>query len=167
MPSKDCFQVGQKFLKNANYYMALNEDCYIAAFQERVLLGHVEDFEQDMAKFNKKAIVIPNNVYFQFVDCLSKAYKCFQEGNEEPWEYVIYRHSKVHHIVGKYEYFEDTEEMILKIIIKWNFKNDRTFNKMVEEGLKDPIQTDELLDKKWLFLRQGVFLSKSQVDMIF
>ena len=52
MPSKDCFQVGQKFLKNANYYLSLNEDCYIAAYQERVLIGHVEDFDQDMAKFN-------------------------------------------------------------------------------------------------------------------
>ena len=65
MPSKDCFQVGTKLLKHANYYLPLNEDCYIAAYQERVLLGHVEDFEQDMAKFNKKAIVIPSNVYYQ------------------------------------------------------------------------------------------------------
>ena len=65
MPSKDCFQVETKLLKHANYYLPLNEDCYIAAYQERVLLGHVEDFEQDMAKFNKKAIVIPSNVYYQ------------------------------------------------------------------------------------------------------
>ena len=65
MPSKDCFQVGTKLLKHANYYLPLNEDCYIAAYQEQVLLGHVEDFEQDMAKFNKKAIVIPSNVYYQ------------------------------------------------------------------------------------------------------
>ena len=65
MPSKDCFQVGTKLLKHANYYLPLNEDCYIAAYQERVLLVHVEDFEQDMAKFNKKAIVIPSNVYYQ------------------------------------------------------------------------------------------------------
>ena len=65
MPSKDCFRVGTKLLKHANYYLPLNEDCYIAAYQERVLLGHVEDFEQDMAKFNKKAIVIPSNVYYQ------------------------------------------------------------------------------------------------------
>ena len=65
MPLKDCFQVGTKLLKHANYYLPLNEDCYIAAYQERVLLGHVEDFEQDMAKFNKKAIVIPSNVYYQ------------------------------------------------------------------------------------------------------
>ena len=65
MPSKDCFQVGTKLLKHANYYLPLNEDCYIAAYQERVLLGHVEDFEQDMAKFNKKAIVIPSNLYYQ------------------------------------------------------------------------------------------------------
>ena len=65
MPSKDCFQVGTKLLKHANYYLPLNEDCYIAAYQERVLLGHVEDFEQDRAKFNKKAIAIPSNVYYQ------------------------------------------------------------------------------------------------------
>ena len=167
MPSKDCFQVGQKFLKNSNYYLPLNEDCYIAAYQERVILGHVEDFDQDLAKFNKKAIVIPSNVYFEFVDCVRRAYQSFQENNDEPWEKVIYRHSKVHHIVGKYENWDDTEEMILKMIIKWNFKNDRSFNKLVEEGLKDPIDTEKLSDKEWLYLRRGVFLSKAQVDMIF
>ena len=154
-------------MKNSNYVLPLKEDCYIAAYQERVLLGHVEDFDQDMAKFSKKAIVIPSNVYFELVDAIRKAYQCFQENKEEPFEQVIYRHSKVHHIVAKYEYSEDTEEMLLKIIIKWNFKNDRTFNKLVEEGLKDPIQTENLSDKEWLFLRRGVFLSKSQVDMIY
>ena len=56
---------------------------------------------------------------------------------------------------------------MLKIIIKWNFKNDRSFQNLVEQGLKDPIDTEKLLDKEWLFLRRGVFLSKSQVDMIF
>ena len=80
---------------------------------------------QDMAKFNKKAIVIPSNVYFEFVNCISKAYQHFQDGKEEPFEEVIYRHSKVHWIVGKYEMDEDSEEMNLKIIIKWNFAKDR------------------------------------------
>ena len=92
MPSKDCFQVGQKYLKNANYYLPLNQDCYIAAYQERVILGHVEDFDQDLAKFNKKTIAIRSNGYFEFVDCFCHAYQSFQENNEEPWEKVIYRH---------------------------------------------------------------------------
>ena len=58
--------------------------------------------------------------------------------------------------------------MGLKIIIKWNFKNDRTFNKSVEEGLAKPINTDDLPEnsKEWLFLRRGIFLSRSQVDII-
>ena len=125
MPTKECFQVGTKHLKFSNYALSLNEDCYIAAYQERVILGRVEDFDQDMAKFNKKAIVIPSNVYFEFVNCISKAYQHFQDGKEEPFEEVIYRHSKVHWIVGKYEMDEDSEEMNLKIIIKWNFAKDR------------------------------------------
>ena len=119
-----------------------------------------------VAKFNKKAIVIPSNVYFEFVDCIRRAYLSFQENKEDSWEQVIYKHSKVHHIVGKYENCNDTEEKMLKMVLKWNFKNDRNFNKLVEEGIKDPINTDELADKEWLFLRRGVFLSKSQVDMI-
>ena len=102
MPSKDCFQVGQKFLKNVNYYLSLNEDCYIAAYQERVLIGHVEDFDQDMAKFNKKAIVIPSNVYFEIVNTIRKGKESFDKDSMDCWEEVIYRHSKVHHIVGKY-----------------------------------------------------------------
>ena len=170
MPSKDCFQVGQKFLKNANYYLSLNEDCYIAAYQERVLIGHVEDFDQDMAKFNKKAIVIPSNVYFEIVNTIRKGKESFDKDSMDCWEEVIYRHSKVHHIVGKYEHWDDTDpdsEMVLKLIIKWNHKNDRSWNKLVEEGLKDPINTEKLAEKDWLYLKRGVFLSKAQVDMIY
>ena len=58
--------------------------------------------------------------------------------------------------------------MILKIIIKWNYKNDRSFNKLVEEGLKEPIIVDdEMSEREWLYLREVVFLSKAQGDTFF
>ena len=38
---------------------------------------------------------------------------------------------------------------------------------MVEEGLKDPIVVDDLVEKDWLYLRRGIFLTKNQVEMIF
>ena len=169
MGGKDCFQVGIKHLRNANYYLPLDEDCYIASYQERVLVGHVEDFDDDNAKFNKKAIVIPSNVYFQFVDTISKAHDSFERNDQESFEVCIYKHKPFHHIVGKYEKADDdsNSEFLLKLIIKWNFKNDRSYQKLVEQGMKDPINiTDPLADKEWLFLRRGVFLSKDQVEMI-
>ena len=49
MGGRDCFQVGNKYLKNSNYYLPLNKDCYIAAYQERIIIGHVEDFDDDNA----------------------------------------------------------------------------------------------------------------------
>ena len=79
----------------------------------------------------------------------------------------MYKHSKIHHVVGKYEYNEDTEDMVLKVMIKWNHKLDRNFLKLVEEGLKDPVNTDKKAEKDYLYLRRGVFLSESQVDMIY
>ena len=52
-------------------------------------------------------------------------------------------------------------------MIKWNHKLDRIFLKLVEEGLKDPVNTDKKAEKDYLYLRRGVFLSESQVDMIY
>ena len=119
-------------------------------------------------KFHNRKIVIPSNVYFEFVDCIRKACQSFKDKTSEAWEVILYKHSRVHWVVGKYEFWEDMDEMGLKIIIKWNFKNDRTFNKSVEEGLAKPINTDDLPEnsKEWLFLRRGIFLSRSQVDII-
>ena len=79
----------------------------------------------------------------------------------------MYKHSKIHHVVAKYEYNEDTEDMVLKVMIKWTHKLDRNFLKLVEEGLKDPVNTDKKAEKDYLYLRRGVFLSESQVDMIY
>ena len=89
MGGKDSFQVGNKYLKNSNYYVPLNDDYYIAAYQERILIGKVEDFDGDNAKFNKKSIVIPSNVYFEFVDCIRKACQSFKDQTSEAWEVIL------------------------------------------------------------------------------
>ena len=38
MPGKDTFHVNKKYLKNANYSLALGNDTYVASFQERILI---------------------------------------------------------------------------------------------------------------------------------
>ena len=54
MPGRDTFFVGNdKYLKNANYTLALGEDVYCAAYRERLWLGPIE-FTDGEAKFSKK-----------------------------------------------------------------------------------------------------------------
>ena len=71
MPGRESFHVGtNKYLKNANFSLCLGEDVYVAAFREKLVAGVTEvDAEGDL-RFSKKAIVIPSNVYYQFVDQL-------------------------------------------------------------------------------------------------
>ena len=73
MPGKDNFYVNNKYLKNANYSLALGSDTYIAAFRERIVAGPTELCpESGDVRFTKKAIIIPSNVYFAFTNAVRK-----------------------------------------------------------------------------------------------
>ena len=123
MPGKDTFYVNKKYLKNANYTLALGSDTYAAAYQERIILGPVELDPSGEALFTKKAVIIPSNVYFEFINAVRRGFKAFQDGDETPFEMVLYKYSKVHHVVAKYEKWEnggDDCESKFKVQIKWN-----------------------------------------------
>ena len=119
MPSKDSFHVGKKLLSESNYSLLLGEDTYVGAYNQRILIGPV-DFEDGEARFSKKSIVIPSSCYFDFVNCVSKAYHCFQANELQHWEVLLFKHSKVHHVMAKFETW-DSDEPWLKINVKWNY----------------------------------------------
>ena len=107
------------------------------------------------ALFTKKAVIIPSNVYFVLTNAIKRGTKAFKEGDETPFEILLYKYSKVHHVVAKFEKWEnDLEdgEFKFKIQIKWNFKADRSFNRLVEMGLKDAIDTSNI-PGDWVWLR--------------
>ena len=167
MPGRDTFYVGNnKYLKNANYTLSLGEDVYCAAYRERLILGPI-DFEDGEARFSKKAVIIPSNVYFQFVDTIDRAYQSFQQGSNISWESLIYRHSKSHHIVGKYDYYNDDSDYgtRLSLCIKWFFKNDPTFNRLVEDGFREAIDETKIIGDSH-YLKRGCYMNEEQLAIL-
>ena len=164
MPGKDTFHVNKKYLKNANYSLALGNDTYVASFQERILIGPVCLDDTGEALFTKKAIVIPSQSYFELINAVRRAEKSYEENSEEPWEVILFRYSRVNHVVAKYEKWEDNDPLF-KIQIKWNHKADRSYQRLVEMGVKDAIDTSTLIGD-WLFLKRNAYLDKDQVEML-
>ena len=168
MPGRDTFFVGNdKYLKNANYTLALGEDVYCAAYRERLLLGPIE-FTDGEAIFSKKAVIIPCNVYYQFVDTVRKAYHSFHTGSEQDWDAIIYKHSRNHHIIGKYDYYNDDAEYGTRfsLCIRWFFKTDKSFNRLVENGYREPIDPEKVTDD-YTFLKRGWYMDNNQLSILY
>ena len=168
MVGRDTFYVNKKYLKNANYSLALGDDMYVASYNERILMGRVELDASGEALFTKKAVIIPSNVYFVLTNAIKRGTKAFKEGDETPFEILLYKYSKVHHVVAKFEKWEnDLEdgEFKFKIQIKWNFKANRSFNSLVEMGLKDAIDTSNI-PGDWVWLRRIASFSQEQLEMV-
>ena len=165
MPGKANFHVLNKQLKDANYSLALGGDVYVASYQQRLLIGPISHEEGPNPVFSKKAIVIPSSCYFEFVNCVHKAHKCFEENDDRPWESLLYKHNKVKHVIAKYEAWEDQPPMF-RVNIKWNFAQDKQFARLCEEGLETAIDTSELKDKEWLYIRRACMLDSSQVEIL-
>ena len=168
MPGRDTFYVGNnKYLKNANYTLCLGEDIYCSAYRERLVLGPIE-FDDGEARFSKKAVIIPSGVYYEFVDTIHKAYQSFQIGSEDHWEKLIYKHSKAHHVVGKYDYYNEDSDYgtRLSLCIKWFFKNDKSFNRLVEDGLRDAIDSAKITGDSH-YLRRGCYMDADQLSILY
>ena len=108
MPGKDTFHVNKKYMKNANHSLALGNDTYVASFQERILIRPMCLDDTWEALFTKKAIVIPSQSYFELINAVRRAEKSYEENSEEPWEVILFRYSRVNHVVAKYEKFQDS-----------------------------------------------------------
>ena len=68
-------------------------------------------------------------------------------------------------MVGQFGTYEGTTHF--KTLIKWNFAKDLSWNKVVVDGKREPINTTTLEDKEFLYLRRGVYLSQTQTDVLY
>ena len=109
MVGKDTFFINKKYLKNSNYSLSLGSDIFAASFQERLIIGPVSLDDTGDALFTKKAVVVPSQTYFDFINSVRRAKQDFEKGNQEPWEMLIYKYSKVHHVVAKFEQWEEND----------------------------------------------------------
>ena len=136
MPGKDTYHVGNKFLKNAGFYINLGSDVFAASFKERILIGTCEFDDKDDGYFSKKSIVIPSTVYVNFVQCLQKAMQFFTNDKEgATFEKLLFKYSKVHHVVTQFGSYQDGPPSF-KLLIKWNFAKDKAWSKLCEDGKK-------------------------------
>ena len=129
---------------------------------------HHFDEKSGNAKFSPKATVtIPSSEYLTLINVIDRAHKCFESEDptvkEGSWETFILKYSKVHYLMAKYEKFEG--EMALRFVIRWNFVNDTNWNRLVARGIKDAIDTSELLDKEWTNLKKGANLNQRHLEV--
>ena len=169
MSIKDIFFVTEMYLEKSNYHLCLGENIYVGCFHERIILGPIQfDQTSGKAKFSPKSITIPSSEYLTFISVVDKAYKYFESEDEAvregSWERFCFKYSKVHHLLAKYEVYE--EEPTLRFIINWNFVNDTNWNKLVSLRLKHEIDTSELLDKEWIHLKKGANLSQRHLEVL-
>ena len=171
MLAKDNFHIGKKYLKNAHYTLGLGNDNYASSFAERLILGPA-DFDEAEPRFSKRAIVIPASCYIDLTRAIQKAYDCFQrEDPQENFEVVLFRHSKVHHIVARYETWAsddspDEPQPAFKILIRWFYKKDSNYQRLVDSGIKPQIDPD-LQSSDSLFLKRGLYLGKDQTEILY
>ena len=165
MSGKEIFFVNEMYLEKSNYNLCLGDDLYAGSYQDRITIGPIQFDEQTgKAKFSKKSITIPSSEYVKLINAVDKADKSFEDVKSEPWESLVYMYTKVHHLMARYEIWED--EPTFKFIIKWNFVNDNGWNHLVIDGVKQLIDTSQLLDKQWLQMKRGAYLKKRHVDVL-
>ena len=171
MPAKDTFHIGKKYLKDSHYTLPLGNDIFASSYAERIIIGPI-DLDDGSPKYSKRAIVIPAMVYIDFVKCLQRAHESFQADSKDTWEQLLFKHSSIHQVVARYEIWQskDSEEPepepLFKVLIRWNYKSDKSFAKLVDSGLKTAIDP-ALQSQDWLFLKRGAYLAKNQVEMLY
>ena len=129
----DILYINDKYLEKANYNFCLGDNLHVASYQIRILLGPIQfDEVNGKARFSKKSATIPSSQYVDFVRVVERANASFDAKDSIPWETVLYKFSKTHHLIAKFDIYE--EEPVFKLLIKWNFDNDRSWKKLVDQG---------------------------------
>ena len=160
------FFVKEKYLDDARYSLGIGDGYYIASLQEAIILGPMLYEENSgKAKFSPKSIIIPACEYVTFVNVIDKAYRSFEGGEvTTPWDMTVYLYSKVHHLKAKFESWDG--EKTLKFGIKWEFANDHDYNMRVAKGSQKPIDTSQLGDQLYLYLKRGASLKQRHVEVL-
>ena len=159
-----------KYLQNSNYHLSLGESNYVASFQDKIAIGKVEmDPVNGKLRFAKRSVFLPPTAFKSFSECLNRAYQCFLKAeNGSPFEEfskLLYKYTKVHHVLCGFGQYDDSEPCF-SISTKWFFRQDRHYEKLVGSGLADPIQDEGLEDHHYLWLKNGVYLKKSECEIL-
>ena len=143
-------------LNHANYTLCLPSGLFVAAYMEKILMGYAEmDQHTGKMMFTKKTIIIPSTSFFQFVQTIKKAYQALKTGSEEEFEDLIYNHNGTHHLVSKFQCWN--EQMGLSLFYKWKFGADQYFQNQVQMSLKEPVDVSKLVDPEFQPLKRGVY----------
>ena len=59
------------------------------------------------------------------------------------------------------------EEPVFKLVILWNFGNDKTWKQLVAKGDKKAIDTTDLEDKDWIHMKRGAYFKQRHVDVLY
>ena len=163
MPPKEV----QKYLQNANYYLSCGDGLYIGAYQDRLILGSSEICEQTgKTRFSKKSVYIPASAFKDFCDCLNRANQCFQSGDFTPWEKILTKYTRCHHVIARFRTFEDPQDPVFSVIVRWDFRSDKSYNFLVSKGLRDAINISELENKTFIYLKKGAYIRQSQISVL-
>ena len=160
------FFVKEKYLDDARYSLGIGDGYFIGSLQEAIILGPMLYEENSgKAKFSPKSIIIPACEYVTFVNVIDKAYRSFEGGEvPTPWDMTVYQYSKVHHLKAKFELWDG--EKTLKFGIKWEFANDCDYSGRVAQGSQKPIDTSQLGNQLYLYLKRGVSLKQRHVEVL-
>ena len=167
MPARDLFYVNNKYLHNANYYVCLGGNDFVASYADKILIGPVDseaDEHSEKQKFSKRAIIIPSSQFHTFVTCVKRAHNSFQdpESKIEPFQTIVYKHSKVHEISAELKEYEN--EFTFNLLIIWYFNKDKSWLKMcADNGL---IDTQTMEGKDFTYLKWGSYLRKEAVEIL-
>ena len=136
MPARDLFYVNNKYLHNANYYVCLGGNVLVASYADKILIGPVDseaDEHSEKQKFSKRAIIIPSSQFRTFLTNVKRAHNSFQdpESKIEPFQTIVYKHSKVHEISAELKEYEN--EFNFNLLIIWYFNKDKSWLKMCSD----------------------------------
>ena len=95
--------------------------------------------------------------------CVKQAHNNFQDPDSkiEPFQTIVYKHSKVHEISAELKEYEN--EFTFNLLIIWHFNKDKSWLKMcADNGL---IDTQTMEGKDFTYLKRGSYLQKEAVKI--
>lgn len=159
---KSNFEIRDAFLKNAHYYIELDNGLVAAAYMGKILIGPLDHDDQQQLKFMTKSIIVPASEFVHFIDILLNAREAYKTKSEKSYQAVLYDHSTTYQLLANWNEYEGSWRFSLRY--RWFFNKDRRYLNRVALGTADPIKTDN--NEDFIFLQRGVTLDENQVDVL-
>ena len=152
----------QPFLREANFYIPLQDDgLYAACFPGRLIIGYVSHNHDLLLQFGPKSLTIPADCFHIMIDTIRKALKGYNDENPMPFEDLVFERSEIYHLMGNFEKFND--KFLFQLRWAWYFKKDKYFQMKVATGRANPISTP----REFLYLKtKGLVLTKDTLTKL-